>query len=77
MAMWQGRGEEETAEQYWYWSCEKINSGQLVEGGPVLDGCTLYRDPEWLLKIRRWPPVVVERLQNFLKLKGQALQVVD
>jgi Flp pilus assembly protein TadD len=27
-----------------------------------------YRDPEWLLAVRRWPPVPVAALQQFLAL---------
>ena len=29
-----------------------------------------YRQPEWLLTMRRWPPVPVEALQQFLALAG-------
>eukprot|EP00959_Pyramimonas_sp_CCMP1952_P338661 7092051-Pyramimonas_sp.AAC.2 len=32
------RGEEKEAEELWDWACSRINSGQLMEGGPVLDG---------------------------------------
>lgn len=52
-------GEEEKAEELWGWACSKINSGQLVEGGPVLDSCNKYADDDWLRRIRRWPPVMV------------------
>jgi hypothetical protein len=52
-------GNEERAEAQWSWACSKINSGQLVPGGPVLDSCTLYADADWLGRIRRWPPVMV------------------
>jgi Flp pilus assembly protein TadD len=27
-----------------------------------------YRDPEWLLTVRRWPPAAVAALQQFLAL---------
>jgi hypothetical protein len=27
-----------------------------------------YRDPEWLLAVRRWPPTPVAALQQFLAL---------
>ena len=55
-AMHWSRGEPEEAETKWNWACEKINSGVLTEGGPALDGCALYRDMDWLARIRRWPP---------------------
>jgi DNA-binding SARP family transcriptional activator len=29
-----------------------------------------YRQEEWLLSVRRWPPVPVEALQQFLALAG-------
>jgi hypothetical protein len=69
-AMHWSRGEEDIAEQYWGWACSKINSGQIQQGGPVLDGCALYRDQEWLAKIRRWPPLMVQRMDAFLKLRS-------
>ena len=31
-----------------------------------------YRDPEWLLQVRRWPPQPVTALQRFLALEGSA-----
>lgn len=68
-AMSWSRGEPEKAEEYWYWACEKINSGQLVPGGDVLDGCGQYRDADWLGRIRRWPPVMVKRMEAFLDLR--------
>lgn len=60
---WAG-GRQEKAEEYWNWACSKINSGQLVPGGPVLDSCDRYRDPDWLRRIRRWPPVMVRLLTD-------------
>lgn len=68
-AMYWRRGDEERAEENWNWSCEKINSGQLVEGGPVLDGCELYRDFDWLARVRRWPPLMVESFRDFTQLR--------
>ncbi|OUS42178.1 hypothetical protein BE221DRAFT_63564 [Ostreococcus tauri] len=67
-ALYWSRGDEQRAEDNWNWSCEKINSGQLAEGGPVLDGCELYRDYDWLARIRRWPPSMVERFRKFISL---------
>jgi len=67
-AMYYSRGEQQRAEDAWNWSCTQINSGQLVEGGPVLDGCELYRDYDWLLRIRRWPPSMVDKFRKFIEL---------
>lgn len=58
-AIYWSAGRQEKAEEYWQWACSKINSGQLVPGGPVLDSCDRYRDGDWLRRIRRWPPVMV------------------
>ena len=58
-ALYWAAGEEEKAEDTWGWACSKINSGQLVEGGPVLDSCDRYADSDWLERIRRWPPIMV------------------
>lgn len=67
-ALYYSRGEQQRAEDAWNWSCTQINSGQLVEGGPVLDGCELYRDYDWLLRIRRWPPSMVDKFRKFIEL---------
>ena len=70
-AMHWSRGEDAEAEQNWGWACEKINSGVLTEGGPALDGCALYKDSDWLGRIRRWPPSMVKKMDDFLKLREQ------
>ena len=57
------------AEENWGWACQKINSGVMVENGPALDGCAQYRDSDWLGRIRRWPPVMVERMAAFVNLQ--------
>jgi len=67
-ALYWSRGEEQRAEDNWNWSCTAINSGQMVEGGPVLDGCELYRDYDWLGRIRRWPPSMVQKFKRFIEL---------
>ena len=68
-AMRWSRGEVEEAETTWNWACEKINSGVLTEGGPALDGCALYRDEDWLRRIRRWPPSMVDKQMRFVRLR--------
>lgn len=68
-ALYWAAGDQRAAEEAWEWACSKINSGQLVAGGPVLDSCSRYADADWLERIRRWPPVMVDRMQDFLALK--------
>ena len=29
----------------------------------------MLQDRDWLIRIRRWPPVMVDRMQDFLNLK--------
>lgn len=58
-AMLWASGDQAAAEKAWNWTCDNINSGQLTEGGPVLDSCERYSDAGWLSNIRRWPPVMV------------------
>ena len=41
-AIYWAAGEQQQAEKTWNWACSKINSGQLVPGGPVLDSCDRY-----------------------------------
>lgn len=68
--LFRSRGEEERAEEVWRVACDKINSGQLREGGSVYDGCEKYRDRDWLHRIRRWPPVMVDMMGDFLELRA-------
>jgi hypothetical protein len=42
----------------WQFACESITSG-----------CRKYVDAEWLVTVRRWPPVMVGYLQDFLQLR--------
>jgi hypothetical protein len=42
-----------------------------TEGGPALDGCALYKDSDWLGRIRRWAPSMVTKMDNFIKLREQ------
>jgi Tfp pilus assembly protein PilF len=52
-------GQYEEAENVWEFACSNITVG-----------CSKYQDADWLRRIRRWPPVMVDRLQAFLKLRG-------
>lgn len=31
-------------------------------------GCRKYQDEEWLRVVRRWPPAMVDRMRDFLRL---------
>eukprot|EP00897_Mesotaenium_endlicherianum_P008910 jgi/Mesen1/8047/ME000043S07428 len=57
-------GKQQLAEGEWNFACENINPGQ------VFDGCAKYRDQDWLLRIRRWPPVMAQRMDDFLRLRS-------
>jgi tetratricopeptide (TPR) repeat protein len=52
-------GQQAEAESLYTFACENITVG-----------CSKYQDIEWVSTIRRWPPVMVERLQAFLKLRN-------
>lgn len=66
-ALYWSQGLEQAAEDEWRFTCDNINPGQ------VFDSCALYRDPDWLRRIRRWPPIMVEHMEDFLKLKSSAM----
>jgi len=51
---------EEEAETQWEFACEKITTG-----------CKFYRNLDWVKRIRRWPPSMVLRLQNFLEVNDK------
>ncbi len=67
-------GDPEGAETLWAWACTNINSGQVNPGGPVLDGCALYRDDNWVRTVRRWPPRMAGLLSDFLALRAPSEQ---
>ena len=60
--MWQGK--EQLAEEEWRFACDNINPGM------VFDGCAKYKDQDWLRRIRRWPPLMADKMDNFLKLRS-------
>eukprot|EP00873_Tetraselmis_striata_P024218 jgi/Tetstr1/444482/TSEL_032363.t1 len=69
-AIYWSNGQETRAEETWRQACDMINSGQLREGGSVYDGCEKYKDMDWLRRIRRWPPVMVEKMSDFVGLRS-------
>ncbi|GAQ88058.1 hypothetical protein KFL_003970050 [Klebsormidium nitens] len=62
-ALYWSQGREREAESTWQFACENINAGQLY------DGCAKYRDQDWLRRIRRWPPVMADKMQDFFQLR--------
>jgi tetratricopeptide (TPR) repeat protein len=45
------------AEREWEFACDTIDVG-----------CAKYRDGHWLRTVRRWPPVMTDLMQKFLKI---------
>ena len=56
--LWAANQEDE-AEAMWNFACSNITVG-----------CSKYQDEQWLREIRRWPPVMIERLQAFQNLRS-------
>jgi len=56
-AMYWSAGEQEKAEASWEFACNNIAVG-----------CAKYEDFDWLRRVRRWPPVMVRRMEAFVKL---------
>ncbi|KAF6257809.1 hypothetical protein COO60DRAFT_1271090 [Scenedesmus sp. NREL 46B-D3] len=60
-ALYWRRGDAQRAEDAWHFACENISAG-----------CSKYQDKKWLAEVRRWPPVMVAHLQDFLALRRPA-----
>lgn len=58
-ALYWRQGQEAKAEAAWEFACDSITVG-----------CTKYTDQDWLFRIRRWPPVMCDYMQNFLRLRS-------
>eukprot|EP00198_Chlamydomonas_reinhardtii_P007367 XP_001696703.1 TPR-repeat protein [Chlamydomonas reinhardtii] len=58
-ALFWAAGRRQEAEEAWEYACDRITVG-----------CVKYTDMDWLGRIRRWPPAMVGRMQEFLQLKG-------
>ncbi|KAK9918641.1 hypothetical protein WJX75_005609 [Coccomyxa subellipsoidea] len=56
-ALYWSQGNEAAAESEWNFACERISVG-----------CSKYQDKDWLTRIRRWPPSMVDRMTSFLAL---------
>ena len=56
------RSEEEEAETQWEYACDRINTG-----------CSFYKDVNWVSNIRRWPPLMVTRLKDFLAVNDSEI----
>lgn len=57
-ALYYSKGSLDRAEDEFEWACTKI-----------VTGCSKYRDQKWLSEVRRWPPVMVEKMKAFVSLK--------
>ncbi|GIL84086.1 hypothetical protein Vretimale_11063 [Volvox reticuliferus] len=57
-ALYWGQGRRQEAEEMWEFACDRITVG-----------CAKYTDLDWLGRIRRWPPIMVDRMADFLALK--------
>ena len=57
-ALYYSKGSLDRAEDEFEWACTKINTG-----------CKKYRDKQWLSEVRRWPPVMVDKMKSFISLK--------
>jgi len=60
-ALYWAQGKPEAAESSWEYACNGI-----------MTGCSKYEDPDWLVRVRRWPPLMAERLSQFLQLERNA-----
>lgn len=58
-ALYWSQGQQQAAEGQWEYACDSISVG-----------CSKYQSKEWLLSIRRWPPRMVDLMQDFLSMKG-------
>jgi tetratricopeptide (TPR) repeat protein len=56
-ALYWSAGRRADAEGAWEFACSNISVG-----------CSRYRDREWLSTVRRWPPVMVDRMSKFLAM---------
>ncbi|MEW5317635.1 MAG: hypothetical protein WDW38_008917 [Sanguina aurantia] len=58
-ALYYAKGQRDEAESAWEFACVQINVG-----------CSKYQDVDWLRRIRRWPPTMVAKMQDFVRLKS-------
>jgi tetratricopeptide (TPR) repeat protein len=65
-ALYWSAGQETAAEAEWEFACNKITVG-----------CSRYQDEDWLFRIRRWPPLMVEKMREFLALRSNVKRLVD
>lgn len=58
-ALYWAAGDTEKAEDVWEYTC-----------GVLLEGCARYRDEDYLQRVRRWPPAMIEKMRAFLSVTG-------
>jgi len=54
-AVYWGQGQQGAAESEWEFACNNISTG-----------CRQYKDMNWVVTVRRWPPALAKQLANFL-----------
>ncbi len=57
-AIYWSQGQTAAAEAEWQFACDNITAG-----------CSKYQDDDWLSRIRRWPPVMVGKMADFLAFR--------
>lgn len=57
-AVYWSQGQAEAAEAEWQFACDNISVG-----------CRKYEDMDWLARIRRWPPVLVSKMADFVAFR--------
>jgi len=60
-ALYWDQGKEAAAEEQFDFACQHI-----------MAGCSKYRDIDWVSRIRRWPPAMVDKLQSFLAIQSSS-----
>lgn len=54
-------GQQGAAEGEWAFACERIRVG-----------CDMYADEDFVIRVRRWPPVMAQRLKDFLAMRSSS-----
>ncbi|KAG1664703.1 hypothetical protein FOA52_006678 [Chlamydomonas sp. UWO 241] len=57
-ALYYDAGDRARAEDVWEFACTQISVG-----------CSKYKDADWLARIRRWPPVMCQKMASFVLLE--------
>lgn len=58
-ALYWSQGRQQAAEDEWEFACDRITVG-----------CVRYKDQEWLRTVRRWPPIMVDLMDQFVNIRS-------